>query len=473
VTTICDPLQLTLTELCEALHARRVSAVELMRAALSRLDETHEALNALVSRRDPELLCAEAAAADERLGRGEARPLEGIPLAVKDLEDVAGMVTSHGSLPFADNVAVTDSIQVARLKAAGAIVVGKSNTPEFGHTAITRNLLFGVTHSPWDRERTPGGSSGGAAALMAAEVVPLVTASDGGGSVRIPASFSGCFGLKPSFGRIPKGPSSLWDYDATAVHGPISKTVQDAALVLDQVAGPHPLDATSLPHPGISYLEVVRAEPPRGLRLGFSPDLGYGVVQSDVAACVEEAARVLAAQGHELVAIEGGPPEMGADWGLVGAFYLGGEIADLLPERAPDITRAVVSAIDMARAMPLSWWGETSRRRRQVVSWFADAFERCDVLLTPTVPYDAPPARGPLTRETEGRQQPTASAGSFTIPVNLAWLPAATVRAGLSRAGLPVGLQIIGPRQREDLVLQLARAFERECPWHPQWPLRG
>ena len=466
-------LELTLVELGEALRSRRTSSVELMQATLDAVDETHGALNALVARRPTEELLVEARAADERIARGEGRALEGIGLAVKDLEDAAGLVTSHGSVPFRDNVAARDSIQVERLKAAGAIVVGKSNTPEFGHTAITRNLLFGTTHSPWDHERSPGGSSGGAAALMAAEVVPLVTASDGGGSIRIPASFSGCFGLKPSFGRIPKGPSALWDYDATSVVGPIAKTVEDAALVFDLLVGHHPTDPTSLPHPELRYLDVVRGDLPKGLRLGFSADLGYGVVQSDVAACVEEAAKALAACGHQLVAIEGGPPEMGADWGLVNAFFLGAEIAELLPERASDITRAVVSVIEMARTMPLSWWGESLRRRRQVATWCAQVFERCDALLTPTVPYDPPLARGPLWTEIEGRQQPTASAGSFTIPFNLAWLPAATVRAGMSKAGLPVGLQIVGPRHRDDLVLALSRAWERERPWHPHWPRRG
>jgi Asp-tRNA(Asn)/Glu-tRNA(Gln) amidotransferase A subunit family amidase len=471
LTMASDLLELTLVELGEALRSRRASAVELMEAVLGAVDATHEALNALSARRPSEELLAEARAADRRIERGEARALEGVPMAVKDLEDAAGLVTSHGSLLFRDNLAARDSIQVARLKAAGAIVVGKSNTPEFGHTAITRNLLFGVTRSPWDGERSPGGSSGGAAALMAAEVMPLVTASDGGGSIRIPASFSGCFGLKPSFGRIPKGPSALWDYDATSVVGPISKTVEDAALILDLVAGHHPLDPTSLPHPGLSYRAILE-DAPRGLRLGFSSDLGYGVVQSDVAACVEEAARALGAQGHALVPIADGPPEMGADWGLVNAFFLAAEFAPHLPERASDITRAVVQVIDMARAMPASWWGDSLRRRRQVASWCAEVFERCDILLTPTVPYDPPPARGPLWTETEGRPQPAASAGSFTIPFNLAWLPAATVRAGLSRAGLPVGLQIVGPRYRDDLVLQVARAFERERPWHPRWPGR-
>ena len=172
-------------------------------------------------------------------------------------------------------------MQVARLRAAGAIVVGKTNVPEFGHTAITKNLLFGESRNPWNLERTPGGSSGGSAAAIAGGVVSLVTASDGGGSVRLPASFTGCFGLKPSFGRIPHE-SDLWVMDDTAAYGPLTRTVEDAALFLDLAAGPDPRDPNSLPHPGISYRAVL-ADLPRGLRVGYSPDLGYAVVQSDVA----------------------------------------------------------------------------------------------------------------------------------------------------------------------------------------------
>jgi len=196
----------TVIELTEALRARKASPLELMQAVLARIDETHADLNAVVARRDREALLSEARAAEERIARGEARPLEGIPLGVKDLEDAEGLVTSHGSLPFRNQIATRDSTQVRRLRAAGAIVVGKTNAPEFGYTAITKNLVYGVTRSPWSLERTPGGSSGGSAAAMAAGMLPLVTASDGGGSIRIPASFTGAFGLKTSFGRVPHDP---------------------------------------------------------------------------------------------------------------------------------------------------------------------------------------------------------------------------------------------------------------------------
>jgi aspartyl-tRNA(Asn)/glutamyl-tRNA(Gln) amidotransferase subunit A len=462
-------LGLTLIELTERLRARQVSPVELMDAVLARIDETHHDLNAVVAMRDRDALRRDAQAATERIVRGAARPLEGVPLGVKDLEHAAGLVTSQGSLPFRDQVAARDSTQVARLRAAGAIVVGKTNAPEFGYTAITKNLVYGVTHSPWNLKHTPGGSSGGSAAAMAANVLPLVTASDGGGSIRIPASFTGTFGLKTSYGRVPRGPFDHWDYGSTAVYGPLTKTVEDAALVLDQTAGPSPCDPSSLPHPGISYLQMSR-QSPTTLRIGFSPDLGYAVVQSDVAAAVEDAVRVFEKLGHRVARIECGPPQLGREWGMLGAFELAAHLHPLLPEHESKFGRGFLWGVKMGWQMTPEVWGTAAAQRAQLNHWCADVFDRFDVLVTPTVPYDPPPAGGPFPEETEGRKQILAGVAAFTIPFNLSWHPAATVRVGVSRKKLPMGLQIVGPRHRDDLVLQVARAFERERPWHPHWP---
>jgi aspartyl-tRNA(Asn)/glutamyl-tRNA(Gln) amidotransferase subunit A len=305
---------------------------------------------------------------------------------------------------------------------------------------------------------------------MAACVLPLVTASDGGGSIRIPASFTGTFGLKPSYGRIPHGPDRNWYYGDTAVVGPLTKTVEDAALILDQVVGASPLDPNSLPHPGLSYRQAIAQRLPPKLRLGYSPDLGYAVVQSDVAAAVDEAVLVFEKLGHSVERLEGGPPQLGREWGILGAFELASRLHDLLPEREGDFGRTFLAGLKIASQMTPAVWGSAARLRAQLNLWCAETFERFDLLLTPTVPYDPPPARGPFPEETEGRRQPTAGVAAFTIPFNLSWHPAATVRAGVSRAGLPIGLQIVGPRHREDLVLRVARAFERARPWHPQWP---
>ncbi|MBW2054072.1 MAG: amidase [Deltaproteobacteria bacterium] len=448
-------LGFSLVELTEILKKRKASPLELMAAVLSRIDETNTDLNAVVAMRDREALLADAAEAEDRTMNGDARPLEGIPFGVKDLEDVQGLVTSMGSLPFRDQVAEHDSTQVARLRAAGAIVVGKTNTPEFGFGAITKNLVFGATRSPWNLERTPGGSSGGSAAALTACVLPLVTGSDGGGSVRIPASFTGAFGLKPTFGRIPRGPFKQWSYADTSHYGPITKTVEDAALFIDQVVGVSPYDPSSLPHPQISYLDAVREPLPKPLRIGFSPDLGYAVVQSDIAAAVEDGVKVFEKMGHQVEEIKGGPPFIGSDWNMISTFENASRLHPLLknvwnmtPER----------------------WGEAARKRNEVNNWCVDIFDRFDILITPTVPYDPPPARGPYPEETEGRKQIPAAVAAFTIPFNQSGHPAATVRVGMSEIGLPMGLQIVAPRHRDDLVLQTARTFELQKSWHPNWP---
>jgi aspartyl-tRNA(Asn)/glutamyl-tRNA(Gln) amidotransferase subunit A len=462
-----DLLFRPLTQQIEALARRSVSAVELLGETLARIDATRETLNSFSSVADRDALLGQARAADERIARGDARALEGVPLGVKDLFDAQGLVTSMGSVPYRDQVASEDSVQVARLRAAGAIVVGKTNVPEFGHTAITKNLLHGVSRNPWNLEHTPGGSSGGSAAAIAGGVVSLVTASDGGGSIRLPASFTGCFGLKPSWGRIPNE-SHLWVMDDTAVQGPLTRSVADAALFLDLTAGPHPRDPNSLPHPGLSYREVL-GDLPRGLRIGYSPDFGYAVVQSDVAEVAYDAARVFA-QDHRFEELTGGPPQLGRKWGMLGAFEGLGELEGLLPEHEHEFGRGFLSGMLAGRRMTPLFWAEIRREREKLNRWCEEVFERFDLVLTPTVPFDAPPARGPLTAETEGRPQPAVGVASFTIPWNLAWHPAATVRAGFSRAGLPVGLQIAAPRHRDDLVLQAAFAFERARPWADHWP---
>jgi Asp-tRNA(Asn)/Glu-tRNA(Gln) amidotransferase A subunit family amidase len=458
-----------LTEVVAALAARSVSAEELMRATLDRIAATHDQINAFTALRDSDALLSDARAADARIAAGDARPIEGIPLGVKDLEDAEGLVTSYGSVPFKDNMATRDSIQVERLRGAGAIVVGKTNAPEFGYTAISKNLLFGASRNPWDLDRTPGGSSGGSSAAIAGGVIPLATASDGGGSVRIPASVTGCFGLKGSYGRVPNGPEALWIMDDTASDGPLTRTVADAALHLDLVVGAHPLDPNSLPHPGISYREILE-DLPSGLRIALSPDLGFAVVQSDFAKCVEDASRVFAELGHSVTPIEGGPPEPGADWMISGSWEMLAKLGPLLPEHEDEFGRSFIRGVQTASKMNAQRWGQMRRRRAELGAWCAGLFDDYDLLLTPTVPYDAPPARGPFAAEIEGRKQPVANFGSFTMPFNMSWHPAATVRAGYSDVGLPVGLQIVGPRHRDDLVLQAARAFEREVALASTWP---
>ena len=262
-------------ELAAMIRKRELKPSELMDVTIRRIEQTNPKINAFVALR-ADAAMKEARALDERIARGEqVGTLAGLPLGVKDLEDTVGLVNSHGSKPFKDNMSTTDSIQVARLKAAGAIVIGKTNAPEFGYTAFTKNLLFGPTRNPWNLERTPGGSSGGTSAAIAGGVVPISTGSDGGGSVRIPACYTGCYGLKPNYGRIPNDPTlGMQQWNDTSVHGPITRTVRDAAIFMDAVVGYHPADPDSLPHPGISYAAILEGLPKK-LRIAFHPDFGH------------------------------------------------------------------------------------------------------------------------------------------------------------------------------------------------------
>lgn len=458
----------SLIELASRLRRGEVSATQVMQQTLERLDGTHEALNAVTHRAADEGLFEAARRAEERLAAGEGGPLEGVPLGVKDLEDVAGMPTSKGSRFFEGQIAERDSTQVERLRAAGAIPVAKTNTPEFGFTAISKNLPFGTTRSPWNLERTPGGSSGGSAALLAAGVLPLVTSSDGGGSIRIPASFVGAVGLKTSFGRVPMGPSSVWNYGDTSVYGPLTKTVADAALFLDVVAGPSPYDPSSLPSPNVSYVEALEHETGR-LRIGYSKDLGYAVVQRDVANRVDAAVELLVRAGHEIVELEDGPPNLGAFWGALGNFELAGQLHEQLKASEGDFTRAFARGLRGAWEMTPELWGDAARKRMALNDWCARLFETVDLLVTPTVPYDPPLAGGPFPEETEGRRHPPAGVASFTIPFNLSGHPALTLRAGLSDLGLPVGVQLVAPRHRDELALQVGAVLESALP-ASHWP---
>ena len=328
-----------------------------------------------------------------------------------------------------------------------------------------------MTRSPWNPERTPGGSSGGSAAALAGCVVPLVTASDGGGSTRIPASFVGAFGLKPTYGRIPHEPHRLWYFGDTAVHGPLTKTVADNALYLDLTCGYDRRDPKSLPHPGFSYRAKLAEGVPRKLRIGYSPDLGYAVVQSDVAQAVYDAVRVFEKLGHSVEEIKGGPPKLGEAWGVFGSFEMAAAHLHLLPEHEAEFQRGVLASMKGAWDMTPEWFSEAAQARPRSRPGPARC-SRVRPAVTPTVPYDPPPAKGPFPSETEGRRQLAWGVAAFTIPFNLSLHPACSLRVGLSRAGLPIGMQIVAERHRDELVLQAAQAFERERPWHPHWPSR-
>jgi aspartyl-tRNA(Asn)/glutamyl-tRNA(Gln) amidotransferase subunit A len=385
------------------------------------------------------------------------------------MEDTCGMVTSFGSVPFKDNLVDCDSIQVSRLKAAGAIVIGKTNTPEFGFTGFTKNRLYGVTGNPWNPDRTPGGSSGGAAAAVAGCMVPLATGSDAGGSIRIPASYCGCFGFKPSYGRIPLGPLPVLHMSRTWHLGPLSRTVSDAALYLDCVAGYDPKDPDSLPRPRRSYADSLE-KLPAGLKFGFSPDLGYARVQKDVSAVVQEALKAFEELGQTVdIWLETIPPTDDA-WSKLMIYELYTLIHHRLDDIREDMGRSLVDYLDQAKKLGVNDLLSIQATRADLNSFLGSFFTEYDILLTPTMPTEAYVATGPPPAEIDGHPINLLDAVAFTYPFNLSGHPAATVRAGLTANGLPVGLQIIGPRYSDDLVLQAAYAYEQLRPWNDKWP---
>ncbi len=449
----------SVTELGDSVRAGERKATELLDLALARIAEGNEALNAFVHL-DEGLAREAAEAVDAAVARGDdPGPLAGVPLAVKDLEDCAGMPTSHGSLWFKGGPpAEHDEVYLARLRAAGAVPVGKTAAPEFGIVNYASTKAWGVSTNPWHLERTPGGSSSGSAAAVAAGIVPLATASDGGGSIRIPAAFCGLVGHKPSFGRVPSpGPM----HSQTTSHGVVTTDVAGAARCLDVQAGPDDRDRTSLPPAGVVYEEAIEALDVRGLRARWSLDLGFvDHVDPEVAELSRAAAEELAAAaGLEL---DDEPVHLGDAtkvWlssGVLSSWTMEG-LEGRWPERKAELMGFTRSGMESSEAMTAPQIGRIHRRRHEFELAVAAIFSEVDVLLTPSTAVPAFAAAGPPPGG--------AMATPFTMLSNLCWNPATSVPAGLTSEGLPVGLQINARRHRDDVALRLARILEQTRPW--------
>ncbi|MFE0204430.1 amidase [Streptomyces sp. NPDC058985] len=459
------------TELVALVKAGALSPRELTDHTLGRIAAVDPALNSVVAL-DPERARAEADALTERLARGEGTgPLAGLPVLVKDLEDAAGFPTSRGTSGFRDAPpAAGDSVHVARLRAAGALIIGKTNTPPVGAAIHTANDAFGTTRNPWNPERSPGGSSGGAAAAVAAGLVALGTASDGGGSTRIPAALCGLPGLKPSRGRIPQGPLRMPNWPQNSCPSGMARTVRDTALHLDVAAGHHPCDPFSLPAPTGSYLAALDTPLP-ALRVGVLTTLGVARPRPEMVAALERVAALLRAEGHT-VREEGAVlpdaetyprPFQLRQKLLAYNRYLG--LADELAARRHDFEPWFAKLLDDGSGLtPEEAAGHWAHRSR-LDQWTADLFDRHDLLLLPTVPTTAWPAEGADTLKAvrEGTL-PIA----FTSVFNDTGHPAMTVPAGLAPDGLPCSVQLVAPHHREDRLLAAARLVEEaEGPLRP------
>jgi len=456
-------------ELVRLIKSKALSPVELIRETITRIETINPILNAFVALRAEQAM-EEARRLEDRIAAGEdPGPLAGVPVGVKDLEDVAGMVTSFGSVPYKDNVVQTDSVQVERLRGAGAVIIGKTNAPEFGFTGFTKNRLYGVTRNPWNTERTPGGSSGGSAAAVAAGMIPIATGSDAGGSIRIPASYSGCFGLKPSFGRIPTGPFPLLQMNDLWTVGPLTRTVSDAAVYLDCVSGYHPADPGSLPHRASSYAGSLEAMPGQ-LKIAYSRTLGYARVQADVQAKVERAVKTFEQMGHAVEEWVGTLPDVGSAWSNLMNCELFGQLYQDLDKYRDVMGRTLVRSLDHAGSFSTRDQVEAQKARTDLNRAMGDLFARYDLLVTPSMPTEAFAAEGPPPTEIDGQPIPLLGAVAFTYPFNMSGHPAVSLPAGFTIQELPVGLQIIGPRHRDDLVLQVSYAYEQMMPWNGRRP---
>ncbi|GIU84816.1 MAG: amidase [Acidimicrobiales bacterium] len=453
-------------EAADLVRRGELSAVELLDDCARRIETFGERLNAF-SYLDWDSARRAAEEVDRRVASGEdPGPFAGVPLGVKDLEDCEGMPTRFGSLLYAQAPpAPSDSVHLRRLRAAGAVPVGKTTTPEFGTLNYTRNRATGVTRNPWNLAKTPGGSSGGSAAAVAGGLLPFATASDGGGSTRIPASFCGLVGMKPSFGRVPRPHP---DDSQTAVFGVLVTCVRDAARHLDVTAGPDDRDRTSLPGNRVSYERAIEELDLRGLRAVWTPDMGYAVVDPEVRRVAEEAAMALVdAAGLELVEAEVRFEDPIAVWTACGQLDLWYRVrlGEDWPDRASDLTPYVRRVLEQTHDRVLPTLVEANERRQRLQEEVAELFEKVDVVLSPTTAVPAFAAEGPPPDRIAGVDVHPAMSVPFTMVANLCWNPACSVPAGSTGEGLPVGLQVMARRHRDDVVLRLARIVEEVRPW--------
>jgi len=445
-------LRRPVAELAADVRAGRIGARELVGTSIEAIEAHDATIGAFVSN-DMDAAMAAAAAIDERVAAGEdPGPLAGIPIGVKDVEDAVGYVTTHGAAGRRDDPPATrDSILVARLKAAGAVVVGKTNTPEEAFKADTTNGWGGATVNPWGSGRTAGGSSGGSAAAVAAGLVPLATGSDGGGSIRIPSAVCGLTGVKPSLGRIPAGGAQPPGWLDLSSKGVMSRRIADALVALDVAVAPDPTDLRSLPAPDAPWSSAL-GELGVPMRVAWSPDLGYGDTDPEILAACERAVGVLADLGAEIDEVPGlfdhdpglewftivsacnertvgpwrGTPKWATvDPGLVNTADYGAKLP------APDLVRA----LDACHELNLR---------------LVEVFRHHSLLLTPTVAGQTPEV---------GSSDPMWV--GYTYPFNMTRSPAGTVCAGFCADGMPVGLQVVGPQHGDVVVLRALALLER------------
>ncbi|MEC5387531.1 amidase [Uliginosibacterium sp. H3] len=450
-----NPGDLPATELLGLYRKKALSPVEVTQAILTRIEATQPAYNAyrLV---DADAALAQARASEQRWLRGEAlSDVDGIPAAFKDLLHVRGWPTRKGSLATLDTPQAEDSPVAARLREGGAVLLGKTNTAEFGWKSITESALAGVTRNAWSTAHTPTGSSGGAATAAALGLGPLQIATDGGGSIRVPASVSGVFGFKPSFGRVPGYPPA---HNGSLFHlGPLTRTVSDAALLLNTISGFDARDWTSLPQTGRDW-RIGLNDGVRGLRIAYSRTLGYVKVAPHIAEVIDKAVTVFSELGAIVEEVDPGFTDPRPILDVLAAERAIRLKREIPPERFHLVDEEIREHVERASPYTLTDYVAASEQRQSLAILLRHFHERYDLLLTPVL-ADSVPKLG------ERANAP------FSVPFNLTQQPAASVPAGFDVNGLPVGLHIVGPAHRDDLVLRAARAFE--ATQVQRWPSVG
>ena len=456
------------TELAERIKRRQLSPVELTQAVLDRAEQLQPTVHPFMTLDAERALDAARQAEAEVVRGGELPPLHGLPVSLKDLEQTAGLRTTFGSKFFEDNVPREDGVVAARVRAAGAILIGKTNTPNFGHKDMSDNLLMPATRNPWHLDRTSGGSSGGAAAAIASGIGPLAHGSDGAGSIRIPAALCGVFGFKPSFGRVPYWPNP--DFWAARSHnGPLARTVRDAALLLDVMGGADPRDPVSIEAPAETYVSACEGDL-RGLRVAWSVDFGYAAVDPIVRELTTRAVQTFTDLGCALEEATPTWPDP-SDWAcLLWDYATFIRNATRVAEQPDWFEPSMRDQIEHGRAATAMEVGQAQLERTVLYEQIRRFMEPYDLLVTPQMPcaawaVDAPPS------EIEGRPMKTMFDHlPFTYPFNLNGWPAASVPCGFTPDGLPLALQIVAPWRQDGLCLRAAAAFEAARPWAAQRP---
>ena len=463
-----DLVYTSATELVRGYRAKRLSPLEVTQAVLARIGELNPKLNAYCIVDEDGALAA-ARAAQARWAKGAPLgALDGVPVSIKDLILMRGWPTLRGSKtvdpagPWLEDAPAT-----ARLREAGAVLLGKTCTPEFGWKGVTDSALTGITRNPWNTERTPGGSSGGASAQVAAGMGTLAVGTDGGGSIRIPCSFTGLSGIKAGFGRVPAWPLSPF---GTVAHvGPMARTAADCALMLNVLSQPDARDWTALPYAGIDWTQGLDAGV-KGLRIAYSPRLGYVKhVDAEVEARVADAAKVLAGMGAQVDAVDPGFADcrdvFWVHW-TAGAYNL---LRNMAPEKFALLDPGLQQACASGAKHTLARYLDAVNARGALGEHMKRFHQKYDLLLTPSTAIPAF-AAGVVAPERPAGEEDWTWWTPFSFPFNLTQQPAMSVPCGFSRDGLPIGLQLVGPMQREDLVLRAAHAYQQETDHHLRRP---